>query len=770
MHFHLFSVSISMIMRPLRILADGSLKRPRLVLAVFLALFAASLAILPRMKIDNSVDVFFDKDGTSYRSFQRWKDQFGSDELVIVAFSDKDIFTPRNLRIVRSLTDRIKALDHVADVTSLTSVNTIVGSARDFTVRRLIEEIPATPEALARLRREALSDPLYVKNIVSSDGRTAAVIAELEGPEDDDSYKKETIRSIRGICREVMGGRPFHLSGLTVIEHVFAAYMQDDLKTFMPLMILIIAAVLYASFRRVRWVLLPLAAMGVSLACALALLCLFGFSMNNVTTIIPPILMAIMLADSIHLLAETLNRRTVTDRDRLAEGLRKLAFPCFLTTFTTAIGFFSLAVSRIPPVKELGIVVGWGVFIALIVTFTFLPALIVFTGGLPSPAGGGREGFLERVLPRLGDFVVRRHRMILAAAVFLAVACTVGLLRIRAETSVIEYFRKDSPIYQDTIFIERHLSGVHTVNISLEADRDDAFLDPKALHRIERLEAFLATLPEVDKVNSFNDYVKEIHKSFYAEDPAHYRIPDSRPLIAQFVLLYGETDIYDYIDERHRWTTLRVRLNEHSTVKLERVLRRIQDHLDRSFADWNGRVVGQTALEVESNNTVTSGQIRSLGLAMALIFGMMFFVFRSVSLGLISIVPNILPVLINFGLMGWSGVRLDSATSMIAAIGIGIVVDDTIHFLHAFKERMKAGDDHARAVRAAVTLKGRPIIVTSLVLFFGFGVLGLSRFVPTSCFGGLSALLMLNALIADLLVLPALLLWARPLRSIRRSP
>jgi len=173
-------------------------------------------------------------------------------------------------------------------------------------------------------------------------------------------------------------------------------------------------------------------------------------------------------------------------------------------------------------------------------------------------------------------------------------------------------------------------------------------------------------------------------------------------------------------------------------------------------------LLGQTVLEVETNNAVTSGQIKSLGLAMVMIFCMMFLVFRSFSVGVISIIPNTLPIMVNFGIMGLIGIRLDSATSMISAIGIGIIVDDTIHYLHGYGEALKETGDHCQAMRKSLLEKGRPIILTSVLLFFGFGILGVSRFVPTSYFGALSALLMITALLADLIILPCILILVRP--------
>ena len=737
-------------------------------------LFACALFFIPKIHIDNSVDVFFNKKGDSYIHFQEWKDQFGSDELIIVAFTDENIFTKANLGLIDNLTEEFEVLTWVDNVRSLTNVNNIIGHEKDFIVEKLVEDMPADEKGFNVLREAALDNPLYTKNIISEDGKTTAILVELEkGDVEKDSRKKETIESIKKLLEEPQfSQKKYYISGLSTIEYYYALYMQDDLKTFMPFMFMIIIAILYISFRKTKIVLLPLMAIGISLSFAMAFLYFLGYSINNVTTLIPPLLMAIMIADSIHLVGETIQSARDND-DPIRTSMRSLFFPCLLTTITTSVGFLSLTTSTIPPVRELGIVVGVGVFFALIITFTFLPAVIKNLNVLSEKRRGkieegkeksGRKSIqLDGFLKKLAEFNEKNRILILIGTVGLIVFSIMGILRINVETSVLEYFRKSSNIYSSTMFVEENISGVHTLNISLEADTQDHFKDPEVLSSIEKIHSFLYTIPEVDKVVSPIDYIKDINMSFHNENMQYYSIPHSKELVSQYLLLYGREDLDDFVDSKWQWATIRVRLKEHNTIALDKIMKRIDKHL-RQYSNVipKAELLGQTVLEVETNNMVTSGQIRSLGLAMIVIFFMMFLVFRSISVGLISIVPNILPILINFGIMGWFGIRLDSATSMIAAMGIGIVVDDTIHYLHSYGEALRSTGDHTKAMCMSLADKGRPIILTSIILFFGFGVLTISKFVPTSYFGLLSAMLMINALLADLIILPCILMTFRP--------
>jgi len=749
------------------------LDHPVIVIAMTTAILFCSLIILPGLRIDNSVDVFFNKSGPNYLNFETWKQQFGSDQVVIIALQADDIFTSRHLNLISDLTQACEMLPGVDQVTSLTTVNAITGQDQDFIVERFLEEIPDDPLKLASLKEQALSNPLYVKNVISPEGSVAAVLVELEQgavTAGDGRIRKEAIGAIQTILREQIPPDVHAcLSGLTAIEYFYALYMQEDFKAFMPFLLMMIVGVMYLSFRSVKLVVLPLLLILISTACAMALLRLLGYSVNNVTTVIPPILMAIMIADSIHVIGDALKRRAADnaetdDRESLLATMRHLAFPCFLTSATTAVGFWSLSLSAIAPVRQLGLIVGFGVVVALILTVTFLPAVARLWKAfvLRSSAAVRVQNRFDALLLGISRINQRYYRLIIVSGIGLGIVSVAGLMKIKAETSVLEYFRKSTPVYQATRFVETHLSGVHTVNLSLRTGQRDFFKDPDALVILQEITDFLEDVPEVDKISSVNDYLKEIHQSFHNEDPAFYRIPESRRMISQYVLLYGRQDLEDFIDDDWQWATIRVRLKEHSTVRLARVLDQIRHYLERYQDIGEIRVVGQTVLEAETNNAVSQGQLKSLLLAMLVIFGMMFMVFRSVTIGLISVVPNVLPILMNFGLMGFCGIHLDSATSMIAAVGIGIVVDDTIHFLHGFKEAFERCGDHARAVEETLREKGRPIIFTSLILFFGFGILSVSKFLPTAYFGMLSALLMLNALIADLFVLPSLLIWLRP--------
>ena len=370
-----------------------------------------------------------------------------------------------------------------------------------------------------------------------------------------------------------------------------------------------------------------------------------------------------------------------------------------------------------------------------------------------------KPDLLDNLLQFLVAFSVKHRLLIIIISVLLVLTSIVGIFRLKIETNLLEFFKKKSDVYQSTKFVENNLSGVTFADISLESEVIDTFKDPTILRQIESLHDHLKTYDQVDKVTSINDYLKEMHKSFHNEDSAYYRLPESRELVAQYLLLFDSDDLEDFIDSDYRWARVSVRITEHSSQKLKELIDNIKSYVIKNLGkDLRVRMTGTAVLKSNLIDRILKSQIQSLGMAMIIIFTLIFFIFRSIKMGMISIVPNLLPIVINFGIMGWAGIPLNTATSMISAIAIGIVVDDTIHFLAFYDQN----GDHIHSISQTILAKGRAIITTSVVLFVGFGILVFSNFVPTIYFGILVASIMVIAIIGDLILLPALLTYLKP--------
>ncbi len=737
---------------------------PRFVVSVVFLLTILFCYFLPKISIQKTIDIFYDKRSPTYKEFQRWKGVFGSDDRIIIAWQDKDLFTKKGLEKIKSVSSALEALDGIDKVQSLATVSDIKADDFAFYVAPPLEQIPSDSKQLKLLKERILQNPIFLHNFISPDGKTTSIIVFLDA--ESNLPKEVIIKDIISLLKKQLKGFRYHISGSAVIDYYYTKYMEDDLKVFMPIVLLLVFLVLLYSFRNLAGVLFPFITIVTSLIWTMSLLYFFNFPLNNVTTIVPPIIVAISIADSIHFVAEIIQRHyrhnIPIDEYLVSQTMRDLLLPCSMTSITTSVGFFSLLVSRIEPVRQLGIVAGIGVLFALVITFTLLPSLLVLFPNMIStlkPKMEDKRGsfvdlFLEKIAvytQRFGIYIVGFSVLAVAVSVFFA-------MRIKTETSMINYFKKTTEVYKSTVFIQERLGGIHFLNLSLRTAKRDYFKDPVVLKKIELLEQFVSSMPKVDQVISITEYIKLMNKAFHKDDIRFYRLPEKSSTISQYLLLYDAGDISDFINDDWSWATVRIRVSENSSMKIMKMVEKLQSYLRQIFptSEVASSVVGISVLEAETNELVTQSQIRSLSLAFLIIFLLMFVVFRSVKVGLLSMVPNVIPLIFNFGIMGALRINLDSATSMISAVGIGIIVDDTIHFLHTFLKAIKEYN-FANAIKYTLMEKGRPIIFTSVILFFGFIVLILSKFSPTSAFGILTSMLMLNALIADIIILPAIL-------------
>jgi predicted RND superfamily exporter protein len=801
------------------------LRAPWLTLGLLSAVTVALGLRAAEVPIDSSVEALVVEGDPDRVFFDAFQDHFESHEFLVVAMSSHRIFTARNLSSLADLTESLKAVDGVNDVTSLTTVEDIIGTEEDFFVGPFIEEIPETEEALRELRITALGNPLYRDGLVSADAKTASAVVELE-PGLGGQGQSRTIDAIDRVADSARFGARMYLAGKPVLDHFAALSMKEDLRRFIPLTIALMAVILWTLLRNWFGVALPLLAMGLCMAWAVGFLGILGGTINNITTILPPLMMSIAVAVAVHLVttyqdnlasarfgaarekktgvrarpapAETGamvggwvrrlrgekppakferggaeedvaawtqnlkgDRYSLSDnRHVVAQTIVQLWKPCLVSSLTTAAGFVSLVVSDVPPMRDFGLAASTGVLFSLIIVFGLLPAAWLL---VRRPVARGqdllRRDWMDGFLLYLSSAVERQPRRVLLLTGLLALLAGLGTTHLRIETNLLEYFQSDTRLVRDTEFIEAALSGVEDIRVSLRGDDPQVILSLDNLRRMEDLHGFLLSLPGVDKVTSVVDYLKDMHQSFHGEDRAYYRLPDSDELIAQYMLLYDGKDLHLVLDEDHQWASVYVRVHDHSSARLRHLITVLRQYLGEHFPDSvEAQVTGPTVLVTNLVDTLLASQIESLALASGVVFCMVATLFRSLRVGLLAMVPNLLPILLNLGLMGWVGIPLDTATAMISAVAIGIAVDDTVHFLAGYQHELAGGATVPQAIRRVYATKGRAIVYTSLILTAAFGVVMVSNFLPTRHFGALSALTMISALIADLLFLPALLL------------
>ncbi len=752
------------IMEWLNKLPEFVTRRSRLCLGLGLLVAFGFGVFVPFVQTVNNVDYFTLEDHPDTLFYEEFKKVFGNDEFFVIAFQKPDLFTKENLELIKEITEKLENLEGVRDVLSLANVNETRGGDGFFEVHPFLQEIPETREALQELRSRALSNPLYVRQILSQDGTTTAIVVfPFERPEDPDHRKRLLAATERILEPFRRDGTAFHLAGWTVINVSLSQYMKDDLFRFIPITYLLIGLTIHWIFRRFRLTLLALLNISACLAASMGFFRITGITMHNVTVIVPPLVMALSLSDTVHIFSHlqmSVLNSVGNDRHRaLRLVLRRVIRPSFLTTVTTFVGFLSLAVSPIPPIRDFAWTASMGMVFEFFFAFVFLPPLILLFPPETLYIKEQENRTMMWILEATRGLVLNHPKAVVSVCVSFMLAGGFLAQKIRVETNLIEYFKPSDSLRRSVSFVEQNLAGVSSFDVSVNAQKADAFKDPGLLHYLEALQEQGKALDGVDTSLSVVDFLKDMNKAFHQEDPDFYRLPERRDLIAQYLLLYDAEDLKDFVNDSYSHARVTFRLSEHRSSLQAEILHRV-----RKFAEsWapegvTVRLTGRAVHAVNTTGALVSGQIQSLALAVLVIWVIMLAALRSWKLGLLSLIPNLFPLAFNFGLMGLLNIPLNTATAVIAAVAIGMVVDNTIHFIGAYVDNQGSGLTTSQSLSSAILTKGQAMISSTLILVIGFGVSVLSHFVPTVHFGFLSAMIMLSALAGDILFLPALIL------------
>lgn len=746
---------------------DLIFRRPFLYLSalIFMTLFFGYFYVT--LPIETSVESLIIDNDPDLVFYETYKEQFGEDEVLVIGFSAEDVFESQVINFIMEQTARLEELDGVADVLSLSNAEDFVGSEYDFIVQPLVAQPPQNEQQKNAISKRAMASSLVRDNLVNSSATAALFLVRPDSRPEDTGFEQQLVQRIEDLFLNLEPpwvGFEYHIAGWLATDVNLSRYMTRDLMVFMPLTFTLLIVFVSVALRN-RWsILLAMINISVCLIWTLAFLNLIGGAISPITSILPPLIMALAVSDSIHIFNEFLkrDRSELPLTDVMKDTVVALAIPCFLTSLTTSIGFASLAISDVPPIRFFGLAAAAGMVAAFSLSMTLVPLGIYFLrnkSGLKTPSFT-HTSILHNGLERFANKVPKYRTLILLTTLVLVVVSIVGASRINVETNLLEYFKKESSVYQDSNFIDTELGGVETLEISLQAPQPDMILEPQALEILQNIEDYLQRQPIVSQVTSIGNFLREMNKAFHQEDTAYFRMPDNRAMAAQYLLLYDGAEIDYFIDSQRSWVRISARITEHSSSAVEQYIASAQDYIDEITAGtlYQARVTGKTLIANKLISFIVNSQVQSLSVAFLFIFILMFAIFRSAKLGLLAMVPNVLPILFNFAIMGFCGIPLNSATAIIAAVAIGIAVDDTIHFICEYRDQRTSNNSVNHAVQQAIIIKGSPIILTSLIMTGGFGILIFASFVPTIQFGFLCALIMLFAVVSDLFVLPGLLL------------
>lgn len=747
--------------------------------------------VLPGLKVDNSFELWFREDDPGRLQYDLLKDYFGSDEYIIVAFKTDNVLKPKTLHKIEHLTHRFNQLPDIQEVTSITNIDDFRGINDTLYIEELFEEIPESQETVDSDRPRILGNPLFNGGVISSDGNTAALILRLTTTPQENNYQRVLTDRIYNICEEESenGDYKFHVSGNAILIGEEDKGSTVDSRTEKLLMLGFIILFLYTIFRRAVMVFAPLLVIILANIWTHALFPVFNSSVNMVTSIIVTLVMVIGIADAIHMISEYNSqvRQGKSGKVSARQAFIVVAIPCLFTSITTAAGFLSMSISQLTPISDFGFFAAISMMLTLAINMILM---LLILGRIKVIASTNIQEInlqietKNSIISKLMEWIVATNKKYvktnIVIALLIAAFSITGIYQIKVNTNEVEYFDTNHPYPVSVRFIEENLTGTMTIEVLLTGDNNH-FKNPEVLSKIEKLQHYMDSYDEILKTISIVDYMKEINQVMHNGNPDFYTIPATRELISQYTLL-SDDSFDDYLDTISMGAArIHGRLINLDSNRMAEIISELQAKTNEIFHGststdtsalqdtTTATLTGTMKLYTNAVDYIIESQIKGFGLALIMVYVLMSLLVRSFKLGLLAMVPNVIPIFLTFGIMGWAGINLDFGTVIIASVALGLAVDDTIHFISRFKNFYSKTGDYDTAVSETIRHVGPPITTTTIALFFGFIVLLVSTFKPLAFFGLLVAVTMVSAWAADLFVLPALIKTFKPLGQARST-
>jgi len=745
--------------------------RLRYLLLTLIIIFTIVFGLFINMDLDNTISAWFAKDDPISVNYNNFRDAFEGGRYLVVAVKSDNLFSADVLTYIKEKTYELKDMDLAKRVHSIANANKVVGTDQGIVITPLLEDLENAD--LRDIETYALGDELFKDYLVSSDGTLSAIVIVF------DELKPKQIVAVIDQVETILekdrpGGVETFLAGGIMINHEFNKVTKEN-ETLLPALgVILVLAMTYILFRSIPKNIIVISVIAMSLCWTLGFYSLMGYTYNAVSGLIIPLIVILSIANTVHIIEyydevrKDNNRRT-----SYLETVRFITIPCFITSITTSFGLLSLSASPISAVQHFGITSAAGIMFAFIISIVLVPLLLTL---LPSQARMHHRHW-GHMLAGIFHINERRYWLILLVTGLCMLFFGLGVKKVAIETNELEWFPKDSDVYINSMMLDKNLAGVGSLELILEGE-EDILKEPAILKKIDDLSHQIRQMPGVKKIISLTNYVKAVNRAVNANDPAAYIVPNSRDLIAQEILLFsfsvsGTEELERVVNMDYSKGRIAIKIKYASSQETRGLISQVEEKARQTFSGTGVTVslTGGSHLFSMLDKYIVESQIKTFSLAFVLVIGILFVVFRSFRYGLLCILPNLLPITMIIGIMGWCSINLNVGTVMIASVALGICADDTIHFLSRFRKEFSVQDQSMnKALRKTTIFVGRAVIFTSLISIGGFSIVVLSNFRPARDFGLLLSITLLLALICDLFVLPASMIAARRFFAKKMQP
>ena len=762
-------------------------RHPRASLLVLVALTLAALSGITRITFDGSLASLSVPDEPARVYNEQVRKEFGDEEIGIALLEVDDVYTVENLVALRDLTDRLAGVKGVSRTLSITNASDPVADV--FNPPPLLQVGPVTEGSARATRERVAANPIYVPNLVAPDGKAAAVTVFFKNAVTTDD-EAAVDAEVQAVLAGYEGTGTIHYTGMSHIRVQAVERMQSDLLSFLPASLALMAVVLWGVFRSVRATILPLFALVLDVGCLVGLMGWFGEPITLATLVLPSLLLVIGGSYAIHIVDAYLE--LVRKPESLELGpeqifgrvLGEVGLPVFVSAFTNAIGFGSLAIHPIPAIAGLGKFAVLGIAVVTLGCVLGIPlALLSLPGRRFAVRTEEEQKAHDETMPRLeravlwiGALCVDHRLKVLTGAALVTLFAAWGASRVQVDTDFLTAFREDSPVRESFAAIRDKLAGPNPISVVIGGPEPGYFRDVTALRRVKDFQAFVEGLEGVDESLSLVDYLDELDlgmqqaggevvldeetgeisekpapKSFW-DDPK-----DQLPQVLQLVAANPRA-FSGVVDRDFQRLHITLRTSLTGSLQTTALMEQVRAYAAEAFPRGvDVQMTGTLVVMASVSDRILQGQVESTVVAYGIIFILLSFMFLSLRVGLTAMVPNIIPNVVFFGVMGFGGIELNLATSIIAAVALGISVDDTVHYMARLNRVVKTTGTQREALLATLHIVSRPVVATTVTLAAGFLVMMTSNFVIISTFGWLTALAMMVALLTNLFLLPSIL-------------
>ncbi|CAI2311779.1 TPA: MMPL family transporter [Vibrio parahaemolyticus] len=726
-------------------------------------------------------DIFFDGTNKQLLAFDEIQTTFAkTDNLaIVIAPEDGDIFTPQTLSLIQKITVDAWQVPYSSRVDSIANYQHTEAFEDDLLVEDLLySEYELTPERISKVKSIALSEPVLKSALVSEKGDVTVVNITVQLPEMDKTAEvEEVVSSINAMIDRYQREYPdvtFHKAGIIAMNHAFMTAAQDDSSTLVPTMLVVILVFLTIMLRSILSVIATLIVIIGSVMATMGISGWAGMFLSTATVNVPTLIMTLAVADCVHLIATM--RQSMKNGFTKAQSIeRSIALnfvPILITSVTTAIGFLMMNMSDSPVLRDFGNLSALGVMVACFLSVTLLPALLKL---LPIHVKMETSQDQKHVMDRLGDFVVSQRRALLPLSVAVIVVCASLIPLNKVNDESVEYFGQRNEFRQAADFMEERISGMTNISIAIKTNESQGIAAPDFLNTIGEFSSWLRDQPETDHVATLADVYKRLNKNMHGDDEAYYLLPQERELAAQYLLLYEMSlpyglDLNNQINVDKSSSKMVLTVANLGSVELVDLENRIYQWFAEHAPQYQVVASSPSLMFAHIGETNMASMLSTLPITLVLISALLIFALRSVRLGLISLMPNIAPAVIGFGLWALISGEINLGLSVVVTLTLGIVVDDAVHFLSKYQRARREGQTAEQAVRYAFHTVGRALWITTVVLVAGFSVLAMSSFRLNADMGQLSAIVIFIALVVDFLFLPTLLMLFDKKSYLQESP